>query len=55
MMILKRTLIGLLTATAVSAIDISVRSEGGNSTGGFRYGLLHEVRNEISVRQVIQV
>ncbi|KAI0396451.1 alpha-N-arabinofuranosidase A [Xylariaceae sp. FL0594] len=37
-----RTLAGLLAATAVAAIDISVSSKGGNSTGGFHYGLLHE-------------
>jgi len=39
-----KTLVGLLAATAVAAVDISVGSKGGNSTGGFHYGFLHEVR-----------
>ncbi|KAJ8120066.1 hypothetical protein ONZ43_g3134 [Nemania bipapillata] len=35
-------LFGLLAATAASAIHISIDSKGGNVTGGFHYGLLHE-------------
>ncbi|TRX91476.1 hypothetical protein FHL15_007700 [Xylaria flabelliformis] len=39
---MKRVLLGLLATTAASAIDIGVSSKGGNVTGGFHYGFLHE-------------
>ncbi|KAI1173599.1 alpha-N-arabinofuranosidase A [Nemania sp. FL0916] len=39
---MKHIFLGLLAATVASAINISVSSKGGNSTGGFHYGLLHE-------------
>ncbi|KAI0876971.1 alpha-N-arabinofuranosidase A [Hypoxylon argillaceum] len=39
---MKHALLGLLAAAVVSAINISVSSSGGNVTGGFHYGLLHE-------------
>ncbi|GAW27044.1 putative alpha-n-arabinofuranosidase a protein [Rosellinia necatrix] len=39
---MKQALLGLLAATAVSAVTIGVSSKGGNATGGFHYGLLHE-------------
>ncbi|KAI0108860.1 alpha-N-arabinofuranosidase A [Nemania sp. FL0031] len=42
MAIMKRVLLGLLATTVVSAININVSSKGGNATGGFHYGLLHE-------------
>lgn len=43
---MKHALLGLLAAAVVSAINISVSSSGGNVTGGFHYGLLHEVRDK---------
>ncbi|KAI8950634.1 alpha-N-arabinofuranosidase A [Xylaria longipes] len=39
---MKQALLGLLATTAVLAADIGVSSKGGNVTGGFHYGLLHE-------------
>ncbi|KAH8157393.1 hypothetical protein CIB48_g10846, partial [Xylaria polymorpha] len=39
---MRQTLLGLLATTAVSGVDIGVSSQGGNVTGGFHYGLLHE-------------
>ncbi|KAI0466197.1 alpha-N-arabinofuranosidase A [Xylaria cf. heliscus] len=42
MIIMKQVLLALLATTAVSAVDIGVGSEGGNVTGGFHYGFLHE-------------
>ncbi|KAI0854714.1 alpha-N-arabinofuranosidase A [Xylaria cubensis] len=42
MIIMKQTLLGLLATTVVSAINIGVSSKGGNVTGGFHYGFLHE-------------
>ncbi|KAI0449085.1 alpha-N-arabinofuranosidase A [Xylaria acuta] len=40
--IMKQALLSLLAATAVSAVNIGVSSKGGNVTGGFHYGFLHE-------------
>lgn len=42
---MKQVLIGLLAVTTTSAVDISVSSKG-NITGGFHYGLLHEVGDD---------
>ncbi|KAI0529778.1 alpha-N-arabinofuranosidase A [Xylaria digitata] len=42
MAMMRRALFGLLVTTAVSAVGIHVDSKGGNVTGGFHYGLLHE-------------
>ncbi|KAI0421854.1 alpha-N-arabinofuranosidase A [Xylaria grammica] len=42
MAMMKQALLGLLATTAVSAVNINVSSKGGNVTGGFHYGLLHE-------------
>lgn len=39
---MKQALLSVLAISAVSALDITVRSEGGNVTGGIHYGLLHE-------------
>ncbi|KAI1746770.1 alpha-N-arabinofuranosidase A [Xylaria castorea] len=39
---MKQVLLGLLATTVASAINIGVGSKGGNVTGGFHYGLLHE-------------
>ncbi|KAI3324893.1 glycoside hydrolase family 51 protein [Xylariaceae sp. AK1471] len=38
----KQTLLFLLATTAAAAVSIGVSSHGGNATGGFHYGLLHE-------------
>lgn len=47
MITMRQTLLGLLATTAVSGVDIGVSSQGGNVTGGFHYGLLHEVRDKL--------
>ncbi|KAI0428924.1 alpha-N-arabinofuranosidase A [Xylaria sp. FL1042] len=39
---MKQALFGFLAAATASAVNIGISSKGGNVTGGFHYGLLHE-------------
>lgn len=41
----KTALVAALQIVAVTAVDITVESSGGNYTGGYHYGFLHEVPN----------
>lgn len=43
MVSLKSVFLAALQLTAATAVDISVESSGGNSTGKYLYGFLHEV------------
>lgn len=45
MTIMKQAFLALFAAAVASAVNISVGSRGGNITGGFHYGFLHEVRS----------
>lgn len=45
MVSLKAFLVAAAQVLSVAAIDIKVKSSGGNATSGHQYGFLHEVQS----------